>query len=188
MSQVKFFKVATLPGSLEADSFYYVQNGTVAESYLTNSTGVARSVGNTAMINSLISTALANWQASSNAVAIVATLAARNTLISTLTASSMILVIDASADATVNSGSALYAYDFATTTTYKIAEYESMDVVLRWADIQNKPTSTVEQLDLAVSQSHTHTNKAVLDKLTEVSGSLRYNNVGLTTDWTTANW
>ena len=41
MPAIKFHKVAALPGALEADAVYFVQNNTFAETYLTNSAGVA---------------------------------------------------------------------------------------------------------------------------------------------------
>jgi len=188
MAAVKFYKVATLPGTLEPDAFYYVENGTFAESYLTNSAGVARSVGNSAMINSLINDALAGWSGNASSLEIVADIAARDALVATLDVNSMILVIDASADATVDSGSALYAYGASNDTVYKLAEYESMDVVVQWSAIQGGPTSTPAQIDTAVSQSHTHTNKTTLDKLGEDGEGLLFNGVGVGSRWTTTNW
>jgi hypothetical protein len=53
MAAVKFFKVSVLPGVLEPDSFYYVENGQFAEAYLTDNQGVAKKVGNTEMIQSV---------------------------------------------------------------------------------------------------------------------------------------
>lgn len=186
--QVKFFKVATLPTPLEPNSFYYVENGTYTESYLTNSAGVAKSVGNSTMINALISQALANWGGTASALSIVPNIAARNALTLTAVANLMILVVDASGDITVDSGSALYAYDFTSKVTYKLAEYESMDAVLEWNSIKGRPTSTVAQIDSTVSLAHTHDNKTVLDKLTEVGGALRYDDKGINPEWSTNNW
>ena len=188
MAQVRFYKVTSLPGTLQPDSFYYVENGSYAESYLTNSAGVARSVGNSAMINALISEALANWSGAASTVQIVADIAARDALIATLDANAMILVIDASADPTVDIGSALYAYDATADETYKIAEYESMDVTLTWAAIVGGPSSTPAQIDSAVSASHTHANKATLDKFGEVGGLLRFNGSPIPAEWGGANW
>lgn len=188
MAQVKFFKVTSLPGTLQPDSFYFVENGSYTESYLTNSSGVARAIGNSAMINALIETALANWSGEASALDIVADIAARDALIVTLDRNAMILVIDASADPTVDAGSALYAYAASTDTTYKLAEYESMDVVVQWSSIQGRPASTPAQIDTAVSQSHTHANKAVLDKFSESGGVLQYSGAPITTEWATNNW
>ena len=50
---VKFYKVTSLPISLDSDSFYYVENGSYAESYITNSSGVAKKIGNSQMIEAL---------------------------------------------------------------------------------------------------------------------------------------
>jgi hypothetical protein len=51
---VKFFKVDTLPtNALVANAFYYIENGQYAEAYLTDSSGVAKKVGNSQMIEAL---------------------------------------------------------------------------------------------------------------------------------------
>ena len=185
--RIKFYAVAALPQALEADSFYYVANGSVAESYLTDSAGNAKSVGNTVMINQLITAALASWEGA-NGMLIVADIAARDALFATATANMLALVIDASADPTVETGSALYAYDFGSSTVYKVAEYESMDLVIQWASIQGRPNSSVAQIDDAVGKAHQHANKTVLDKLSESGGQLMYAGEGIATNWTTKDW
>lgn len=50
---VKFFKVTSLPPNLFPNSFYYVENGEYAEAYLTDESGVAKKLGNSAMIEAL---------------------------------------------------------------------------------------------------------------------------------------
>lgn len=186
MANIKFNKVTTLPATLEADSFYFVANGSYAESYVTDSTGVARTIGNSEMINALIETALANWNTST--VEIVADIATRDALIAGLTISTMIMVVDASADTTVTSGSALYAFNASDSAVHKISEYESMDVVIQWSAIQNGPASTPTQIDEAVSQRHSHANKATLDKFSEdVDGAL-FNGAAIDPRWKTTNW
>lgn len=50
---VKFYKVSTLPTTLESNAFYYVESGEYAESYLTSSSGVAKKIGNSEMIEAL---------------------------------------------------------------------------------------------------------------------------------------
>lgn|SRR5690606_17457795 len=188
MASVKFYKVTTLPGSLEPNALYFVENGTYAESYVTDNEGAARSLGNSAMINALIVAELANWSGGASALDIVEDIDARDALIQTLDRNAMILVLDASGDSTVDAGSALYAYSVVADEVYKVAEYESMDVALQWSAIQGGPSSTPAQIDTAVSQAHTHANKAVLDKLSEVSGALRYGGNPITTEWATNNW
>lgn len=105
---------------------------------------------------------------------IAADIAARDALKDTeeLKAGDKCWVIDASTDDTVTKGAALYIVesisgDPATPTWKKISEAESLDTIIKWADIQNKPTSTVADIDDAVTKKHEHTNKAVIDELTE---------------------
>lgn len=50
MLNIHFYKVTSLPLVLEPNSFYYVENGDYAESYLTDNAGVAKKTGNTVMI------------------------------------------------------------------------------------------------------------------------------------------
>lgn len=49
-----------------------------------------------------------------------------------------------------------------------------------WANINGKPTSSVTAIDQAVTLA-THTNRDVLDKLTDVEGRLTYNGTGMAT-------
>jgi hypothetical protein len=181
-SLVKFYKVTSLPSTLEPSSIYFVQNGTYAETYITNSTGVARSVGNSGMINALIDTKLNSL----NTLLKVNTIADRNAL--ALTQNAMVLVVNATGDATVTAGAALYFWDNAASTWTKISEYESMDVVVQWSSIQGKPTSTPAQIDAAVTNAHTHSNKATLDLLGAGANGLTYNGADVTTTWSTENW
>lgn len=50
MADVRFYKVTSLPVELTPNSFYYVENGSYAEAYLTDDSGVAKKIGNTSMI------------------------------------------------------------------------------------------------------------------------------------------
>lgn len=59
--------------------------------------------------------------------------------------------VDASADATVTSGAALYLYKDSTAKWLKVAETESMDVVFAWASISGKPSSAVADIDAAAT-------------------------------------
>lgn len=189
MAQLKFYAVASLPGVLEPDAFYYVENGTYAESYLTDKTGVAKMVGNSTMINALIAAELANWSGARSQVTIVADIAARDALAQDAETNLMVLVLDATGDPTVTAGSALYAYALASTSWHKLSEYESMDVVVTWADIQNGPASTPVQIDDAVTKAHQHTNMAQLNKIGEdAEGNLTYDGTAVKTQWQIKNW
>ncbi len=196
MAQLNFHKVTTLPGVLQANAVYFVENGSYAETYVTNSVGVARSVGNTAMINALIDfaidtavdTAINDAIAAANAIEIVADIPARNTLGSSLNRNALVLVLDATGDATVGSGGAMYAYNNATDTFSKVTEYESLDRVITWSEITGKPTSTAAQIDAAVADSHVHANAAVLNALSDSGGQLLYNGNPVQPTWSTNNW
>lgn len=187
---LKFHKVTTLPGSLEADSFYFVVNGAHAESYITSSDGTAKSIGNTAMItaiaNDLIADAIA--QAAASPIDIVANIAARDALTASATMNRIILVTDATGDPTVTAGAALYVWNETASSITKIAEYENMDVTLTWASIQGRPTSSVSQIDDAVSKRHTHANLTTLDKLGDSGGALTYDGQAVSANWNTTNW
>lgn len=186
---LKFYGLAALPDPLEADAFYFIENGTYAESYITDSSGAARMVGNSVMINALITTALANWSGASSQVIIVPDIAARNDLEATADHNLMVLVIDATGDNTVTAGSALYALDYVGETWHKLAEYESMDVVLDWDDLVNGPTSSAAQIDDAVSKAHSHSNKPQLDKIGEDgNGNMTYDGAAVKTQWIEKNW
>lgn len=187
MTQLKFNAVTSLPSSPEADSFYFVLNGDYAESYLTTTGGIPKQIGNSLMVNELIEDALDNQ--SLNQVVIVPDIAARDALENDAETNLMVLVLDATADPTVDDGSALYAYEVGTNTWYKLAEYESMDVVLQWNDIQGRPSSSPDDIDQAVSDSHTHSDMTVLDGLGEnAEGDLTYNNTVISTQWVQKEW
>lgn len=76
----------------------------------------------------------------------VNTVAERNAL--TLETNAFVVVGDATGDATVASGSALYFYNSSTTSFMKLAEYESMDLVIP--------------------------NKNIIENLSEIDGELTY--------------
>lgn len=58
----------------------------------------------------------------------------------------------------------------------KIGETESMDLVLSWNNINNRPTSAVADIDDVVTKRHAHTNKLSLDKVGEdQNGDFTYN-------------
>ncbi len=78
-------------------------------------------------------------------------------------------VLDATADATVNSGAAQYIYVSTETGWVKTAETESMDVVVQWGNVQG-----TEAVQDAVAKKHEHANKALLDGivLDEAAGTV----------------
>ena len=98
-------------------------------------------------------------------------------------------MLDASADATVTSGAATYIYNSSTSAWLKIAEHESMDVTIDWTDIQNRPASSVADIDDAVTKRHTHANKTELDKIgQDANGKLTYNGALPVIAWNSVGW
>ena len=103
-------------------------------------------------------------------------------------AGQLVWVTDASGDTTVTSGWAVYrkkvgvGIDYTTLDGWqKVAEAESLDVVVSWDNIQGKPTSTPAQIDQAVTDDHTHANKATLDELADATtGTAPDEVIGLT--------
>jgi type IV secretory pathway VirJ component len=165
--------VNTLPGTFDPSTLYMVKSADAGlfEMYMSTMDGASvRHILNKSEITTMITQALAGF----NTVQIVADITARDALAPTVITQA--LVLDASADATVDSGAATYVFDPGTSTWTKISEAESMDVVLQWANIVGKPTSSVTDIDDAVTKRHTHTNKTQLDKIGEDGdGFLTYN-------------
>lgn len=171
MATFTISRVTALPGTLDANTVYLVSTGANhLELYATGNTADARRILTETDIQALIDASISGL----SAVEIVADIAARDAL--TLTANAMVLVLDASADSTVTSGAALYAYRQSNDTFTKVAEYESMDVTINWSDIVGRPSSTPAQIDTAVANSHTHANKTQLDQIGQsASGDITYN-------------
>lgn len=57
-----------------------------------------------------------------------------------------------------------------------------VSLMFKWDNIQNRPTSTVLQIDDSVTKTHEHTNKSILDKISQsASGNFMYdgNEIGI---------
>lgn len=166
-------RVNALPGTLAAETIYLVKTGTELTLTVTGTTGaVVATTVSKADVNTAISTAIGALDMS-NSVEFAANIAARDAM--TLTKSAFVYVADATADATVSAGAALYLYDLNNTTWHKVTEYESLDLVLSWENITGKPNSSVADIDDAVAKRHSHANMAVLDLLSAPAGQLLYN-------------
>ncbi len=187
MAVVKIFKETTLPGTLEANSVYLIApagSPNYVEMYVTGTAGTTvKRILNETDIQGMITASLSGL----GSMEIVADITARNAL--TPINGAVCLVLDASADATVDSGAATYVYRTSNTTWIKIAEYESLDLALTWSALQNKPTSAVADIDDAVTKRHSHTNKTQLDKVGEDGGGLlTYNGLLPKIAWDSTSW
>lgn len=77
-------------------------------------------------------------------------------------------VKDATADATVSTGAAQYIYDGS--AWVKIAEAESMDLVVNWTDIQGK-----EGVEAAMAKAHEHANADLLNGISASGDTMTVN-------------
>ena len=187
MALYKIFKETSLPGTLEPNSIYFIAPASkpdYVEIYVTGTSGsVVKRVINSDDVQAMIDSASTGL----SQIEIVADISARDALNPTTTVQA--LVLDASDDPTVDSGAATYIYNPSTEEWIKIAEYESMDMVIDWSYIQNRPSSSVSDIDDAVAKKHTHANKTELDKISEDgSGYLLYNGDYPKIAWDSVNW
>ena len=184
MAVFNIHKVSALPGSPAANSVYLVSSGANhIEMYVTGtSPATIRRMYTEADIQTMIEATVAGM----STLQVVADITERNAL--SPTENVIVLVLNATGDATVASGAATYVYRHSTTTWVKISEAESMDVTVAWASISGRPTATPSQIDTAVSQSHTHSNLSVLNALSDSAGSLRYGGQPLSAEWAATDW
>jgi hypothetical protein len=186
MTTLRIERVTALPSTVTASTMYFVKSAESPffELYVTSSDGLdTRHVINKSEIGTLITDAVAGL---SNIIS-SATITTRDALV--LTANALVLVLDATGDTTVAAGAAMYFYDFTATTWTKVTEYESLDLSLTWANIANKPSSIVADIDDAVSKKHAHTNSAALAKIGEdTDGKLTYNSAGVEATIAVSDW
>lgn len=168
---LQFKQVAALPATLLPHTVYMVKSAQTGlmELFVTGANAAEpRHIINRDEINTMITNAVS----SATAMRFANTIAERDAII--LPQNGLVLVRDATGDATVTSGAALYTYDAekvlgASETNAnrysKIAEYESLD--LTWNSIVGGPNSSAAEVDEAVSRRHIHANKVQLDLITE---------------------
>lgn len=182
----KVYKETALPNKLESHAIYLISTSEKPdffEMYVTNADGTKakRQFG-----EKEVKQLLAEFAASKGQLSVVESIAERNAIDQKVVGSE-VFVKDATQDSTVTSGSARYLWDG--TNWVKVSESESMDLVLDWDSIQNKPNSTPQQIDAAVGNSHTHSNMSQLNKIGEdESGNLTYGGNTVKTEWSSNNW
>jgi hypothetical protein len=207
MTQLRISKVQTLPATFDPSTIYLVVDTSVTDGlamYVSDSAGsYAKHIPTFTEYSALIDAKVAAGVAQVSTLKVVNTIAERNNL--PIPATSMALVLDATGDGTVASGSASYVW----TTSLgwvKIAEHESMDLSFDWSGITGRPTSTPAQLDAAVASghshgssmaaidaavtaSHGHVNKTTLDAISDTGdGMLKYNGVYIAPMYVTEQW
>lgn len=173
MAQLRIERVLALPAPEEliASTMYIVKGAGVTEAEL-YFTGIEPTDIRHLPTNAEIEQKIDNAVGSFSNIKVVQTIADRDALEPDRTV--LVMVLDATGDPSVKSGSALYIYNPFDTTWYKVAEYESLDLDLTWDAIQGRPDSTPAEIDAAVAATHTHENMRVLDLLGEENGQLTY--------------
>ena len=189
MTEYKVFKETVVPAVLEPHSIYLIASaGTPDYLEIVVTTADGNSTRRT-LSASDVQSMIDSSSPSGNFLEVVNDIAARDALIPTLDGNILILVLDASADSTVNAGTAMYAYRHSDTSLTKTSEGESIDVVLQWSNIQGGPNSSPASIDTAVNNSHTHANASELDKIGEnANGNLTYNGSLPKTAWASTGW
>lgn len=186
MAKLNIEKVTELPVLLKPSTIYFVRGdgSELMDVYVTGETiSELRHTITRQEVIDLISGEVSGL----GAPVFTATISFRDNL--PLTSNTFVLVGDATEDPTVESGSALYFYESISDEFIKVAEYESMDIELEWDLIQGKPTSTPTVIDSAVSLAHSHSNKNILDKLSETpEGGLAYDGDPLAKHWDVEEW
>lgn len=181
-------RVNALPETKTASTLYMVKSAVegLFDLYVTGTNAAeVRHIISKSEISGMIASAVTDF----TNIRVVADIAARNALAPTR--NTLALVLDATTDATVDLGAALYVFDNESEPAgwVKVSEFESLDVVLDWSAIQNRPSSSVAAIDDAVSKVHVHDNKTELDKIgQDASGNLTYNGANLQAYITTADW
>jgi hypothetical protein len=189
MANLKIFRETALPGVLEAYALYLIapaSDATLLEIVAVAADGTtARHVINKSDIQGMIDASMA--AAGANNLIIVADITARDALAPETNI--QVYVQDATGDATVASGGATYLYNLSATTWIKVSEAESLDVVLAWANLQDKPSSSVTDIDDAVTKRHSHANKTELDNIGENgAGELTYKGTQVKTEYASTAW
>lgn len=98
-------------------------------------------------------------------------------------------VKDASGDEVVTGVSAVYFYEAASATWLLAMNGDGSETSTNWDDIVGRPLASATAIDSAVTESHTHENKQVLDLIgVNTENTLTYNgkevsSVTFTSDW-----
>ena len=184
MASINFYRETALPGTPQPYSVYFIAPAArpdYTEVYVTDAAGTAnRRIINQVDIQAMIDSAIS----AAGGVTVVADIAARDAL--SPATGTYVLVEDASSDGTVSSGGATYYWNGS--AWIKSTETESMDLVLSWANLTGKPTSSVADIDDAVTKKHAHANATELDKIGETGGEFTYDGSPVHVDWDSTGW
>lgn len=176
MTTLTVYKKQSLPNKIEANTLYLIappDKPNYIEMYVSSRTGeeIRRIPTTDDIRNMIISFA---GEVVGGRLDIVTNIAMRDAL--EPSGNSMVMVLDATGDPTVSSGAATYIFEVETNTWHKISETESIDMVIDWDNLQNKPNAVPVLIDDAVNKRHSHANITQLSKIgQDLEGNLTYN-------------
>lgn len=191
-------KVAVLPAQAERtpNTMYLVGDVAHADSLEVHMTSSDAAATIHVPTKTEISAMIGGQISSFNSIRVVATYADMAALVAE-NRSMVVMVLDATGDATVTTGGAAYILQATGTAQapaasyYKIYEFEALteNFVLNWSAIVGKPTSSAAAIDDAVAKAHSHTNLTLLGGLaTNGDGDLTLNGVAVGTTLVSAGW
>ena len=174
-NQITINKVSAKPTSFSPNQIYVVNNtvSKMAELYFSTADGSALVAAvNAELLTKEVETVIKEVTVTGdlNQVHSVTNNAARLALV--LDKNSVVYVADATGDGSIT-GPMLYVYTHSTKTFRSVIS--SSPTSISWSSITGKPTSGTTAIDTAVAASHNHSNKSVLDKLSQsADGFLTY--------------
>lgn len=154
MNVVKHARVTSLPGTAVSGTIYYLlqQGESYGDIYVgDNSQALVPLITEQRIID-----AIAAQGGAAGEIEIAADITTRDAL--TLTRNTIVVVIDASADPTVTSGSAQYLYRSVNDDFIKLSEFESLDLTISWGDISGRPSASPANIDNAVTKANAITS------------------------------
>ena len=180
-------RLDALPSTLAANNMYIIRESGGTRVRLTftgdDPTKVASTIG-VNDVNNIVTTALESF----TSVYVFATYA--DMLAARPTANVLAFVKDARGDVNVSTPSATYVYESSSGQWLLMpgAQGGGSETV-NWTEIIGRPSASVESIDLAASQTHTHTNMNVLNLMgVNSSGKLTYNGVQVSDINFSSNW
>lgn len=160
----RFRRVNVLPGTLEPDTMYIVKAPGSTEAKLVFTGSDASIVVGTidrVAIEGIISQSVE----AHTSVHFYATYAEMTA--GALKANGLCYVADIAGDPLGGSGVGVYVYDFDNARFTKFPGGSGPSGPVAWGDLVGKPTSTPAAIDDAVAKAHAHTNKPILDNMSE---------------------
>lgn len=180
-------RLDALPSTLAANTMYVIRESGGTRVRLTftgnDPSKVASTIG-VNDVNSIITTALESF----TSIYVFATYA--DMLTARPTANVLGFVKDARGDVNVSTPTATYVYEASANKWHlSSAAQGGGSQTVNWSEIIGRPSASVASIDLAASQTHTHTNMSVLNLMgVNAAGKLTYNGVQVSDINFSSNW